>query len=146
MKNNSFKSNEVMLHTVTRIVTFIILSFSVYLFFAGHNDPGGGFIGGLMTASAFLLMYLAFDMDSIKKALPFNFTALIAIGLLLAIFTGVSSMLAGDPFLTQYFRYFQLPILGETELTTALPFDLGIYLVVIGIALTIILTIAEDDA
>ncbi|BAB05037.1 Na(+)/H(+) antiporter subunit B [Halalkalibacterium halodurans] len=146
MKNNSFKSNEVMLHTVTRIVTFIILSFSVYLFFAGHNDPGGGFIGGLMTASAFLLMYLAFDMDSMKKALPFNFTALIAIGLLLAIFTGVSSMLAGDPFLTQYFRYFQLPILGETELTTALPFDLGIYLVVIGIALTIILTIAEDDA
>lgn len=146
MKNNSFKSNEVMLHTVTRIVTFIILSFSVYLFFAGHNDPGGGFIGGLMTASAFLLLYLAFDMDSMKKALPFNFTALIAIGLLLAIFTGVSSMLAGDPFLTQYFDYFQLPILGETELTTALPFDLGIYLVVIGIALTIILTIAEDDA
>ncbi|MDY7221845.1 Na(+)/H(+) antiporter subunit B [Halalkalibacterium halodurans] len=146
MKNNSFKSNEVMLHTVTRIVTFIILSFSVYLFFAGHNDPGGGFIGGLMTASAFLLMYLAFDMDSMKKALPFNFTALIAIGLLLAIFTGVYSMLEGDPFLTQYFDYFQLPILGETELTTALPFDLGIYLVVIGIALTIILTIAEDDA
>ncbi|WP_431308946.1 Na(+)/H(+) antiporter subunit B [Halalkalibacter lacteus] len=140
------KSNELMLHTLTRVVTFIILAFSVYLFFAGHNNPGGGFIGGLMTASALLLMYLGFDMKSMKKALPFNFTSMIAIGLLIAIATGVSSMLFGYPFLTQFFEYYQLPILGKTELTTALPFDLGVYLVVVGIALTIILTIAEDDA
>jgi multicomponent Na+:H+ antiporter subunit B len=140
------KSNELMLHTLTRVVTFIILAFSVYLFFAGHNNPGGGFIGGLMTASALLLMYLGFDMKSMKKALPFNFTSMIAIGLLIAIATGVSSMLFGYPFLTQFFEYYQIPILGETELTTALPFDLGVYLVVVAIALTIILTIAEDDA
>ncbi|MFC0557976.1 Na(+)/H(+) antiporter subunit B [Halalkalibacter alkalisediminis] len=140
------KSNDVMLHTLTRVVTFIILAFSVYLFFAGHNNPGGGFIGGLMTASALLLMYLGFDVKSMKKALPFNYTSMIAIGLLIAIATGVSSMLFGYPFLTQFFEYYQLPILGETELTTALPFDLGVYLVVVGIALTIILTIAEDDA
>ncbi|KHF41938.1 monovalent cation/H+ antiporter subunit B [Halalkalibacter okhensis] len=135
-----------MLHTLTRVVTFIILAFSVYLFFAGHNNPGGGFIGGLMTASALLLMYLSFDMKTIKKALPFDYTAIIAIGLLIAIATGVSSMLFGYPFLTQFFEYYQLPILGETELTTALPFDLGVYLVVVAIALIIILTIAEDDA
>ncbi|WP_373279158.1 Na(+)/H(+) antiporter subunit B [Halalkalibacter okhensis] len=140
------KSNELMLHTLTRVVTFIILAFSVYLFFAGHNNPGGGFIGGLMTASALLLMYLSFDMKTIKKALPFDYTAIIAIGLLIAIATGVSSMLFGYPFLTQFFEYYQLPILGETELTTALPFDLGVYLVVVAIALIIILTIAEDDA
>ncbi|MBP1968738.1 multicomponent Na+:H+ antiporter subunit B [Virgibacillus natechei] len=139
------KSNDVMLRTVTRVVTFIILSFSLYLFFAGHNAPGGGFIGGLMTASALLLMYLAFDMKTLRKALPFDFTALISIGLLLAIGTGVTTMLLGYPFLTQFFAYFQLPIIGETELTTALPFDLGIFLVVVGIALTITLTIAEDD-
>jgi multicomponent Na+:H+ antiporter subunit B len=138
-------SNDVLLHSVTRVVTFIILAFSVYLFFAGHNNPGGGFIGGLMTASALLLMYLGFDMKSIKKAIPFDFTKMIAFGLLLAIFTGFGGFLVGDPFLTQYFEYYQIPILGETELTTALPFDLGIYLVVVGIALTIILTIAEDD-
>jgi hypothetical protein len=82
-----------MLHTLTRVVTFIILAFSVYLFFAGHNNPGGGFIGGLMTACALLLMYLGFDMKSMKKALPFNFTSMIAIGLLIAIATGVSSSL-----------------------------------------------------
>ncbi|ERN54674.1 MULTISPECIES: Na(+)/H(+) antiporter subunit B [Alkalihalophilus] len=143
MKN--LKSNDVLLHSVTRVVTFIILAFSVYLFFAGHNNPGGGFIGGLMTASALLLMYLGFDMKSIKKAIPFDFTKMIAFGLLLAIVTGFGGLLVGDPYLTQYFEYYQIPILGETELTTALPFDLGIYLVVVGIALTIILTIAEDD-
>nr|7QRU_B Chain B, Na(+)/H(+) antiporter subunit B [Alkalihalophilus pseudofirmus] len=143
MKN--LKSNDVLLHSVTRVVTFIILAFSVYLFFAGHNNPGGGFIGGLMTASALLLMYLGFDMKSIKKAIPFDFTKMIAFGLLLAIITGFGGLLVGDPYLTQYFEYYQIPILGETELTTALPFDLGIYLVVVGIALTIILTIAEDD-
>lgn len=140
------KSNLLVLHTITRIVSFIILSFSIFLFFAGHNNPGGGFIGGLMTASALLLLYVSFDIKTIKRVLPFNYAHIIAIGLLLAILTGLNSLLFGDPFLTQYFEYYDLPILGETELTTALPFDLGIYLVVVAIALLIILTIAEDDS
>ncbi|TWI56363.1 Na(+)/H(+) antiporter subunit B [Halalkalibacter nanhaiisediminis] len=139
------KSNDVMLQTMTRLLAFVILAFSVYIFFAGHNNPGGGFIGGLMTASAFLLMYLVFDMKSMKKVIPFNFTSIIAVGLLIAIGTGVSTMLLGYPFLTHFFEYIPTPFLGEVGLTTTLPFDLGVYLVVAGIALTIILTIAEDD-
>ncbi|MCT4795495.1 MULTISPECIES: Na(+)/H(+) antiporter subunit B [Exiguobacterium] len=138
------RASNLMLHSITRVVTFILLAFSIYLFFAGHNSPGGGFIGGLMTASALLLMYLGFDMKRVKKAIPFNFTTMIAVGLLVALFTGVSSMLFGYPFLTQFFEYYDLPVLGNTELSTALPFDLGIYLVVVAIALTIILAIAED--
>ncbi|OIJ16186.1 Na(+)/H(+) antiporter subunit B [Anaerobacillus arseniciselenatis] len=138
--------SSLMLHTITRIVAFIILSFSVFLFFAGHNNPGGGFIGGLMTAAGLLLLYVSFDLKTIKRVIPFNYTTMIATGMLLAIGTGVVSMFLGDAYLTQYFDYFQLPILGETELTTALPFDLGIYLVVVGVALLSILTIAEDDA
>jgi len=140
------KINNVMLHSVTKITTFIILTFSIYLFFAGHNNPGGGFIGGLMTASALLLMYLSFDMKTIKKALPFNFTHMIAIGLLISIFTGFAGILAGYPFLTQFDRYVEVPVLGQFHLTSAVPFDLGIYLVVVGISLQMILTIAEDDA
>ena len=140
------RASNLMLHSITRVVTFILLAFSIYLFFAGHNSPGGGFIGGLMTASALLLMYLGFDMKRVKKAIPFNFTTMIAVGLLVALFTGVSSMLFGYPFLTQFFEYYDLPVLGNTELSTALPFDLGIYLVVVAIALTIILAIAEDDS
>ena len=64
------KSNNMMIQTITRIVTLIILAFSIYLFLAGHNNPGGGFIGGLMTASAILLLYLTFDMKKIKKEIP----------------------------------------------------------------------------
>ena len=139
------RPNDMMLQVSMRIITLIIFAFSFYLFFAGHNSPGGGFIGGLMTASAILVLYLVFDMKTITKAIPFNFTTMIGIGLLFAVFTGIASMLFGFPFLTQFFGYFQIPIFGEVELTTALPFDLGVYLVVVGAALTIILAIAEDD-
>ncbi|OEF96326.1 Na(+)/H(+) antiporter subunit B [Desulfuribacillus alkaliarsenatis] len=138
------KRNNVMLHTITKIVTFIILAFSVYLFFAGHNNPGGGFIGGLMTVSALLLMYVSFDRKTVDYIIRINFPNLIAVGLLISMGTGIVSMLFGDAYLTQYFDYFQLPILGETELTTALPFDLGIYMVVVGVAMLTILTIRGD--
>jgi multicomponent Na+:H+ antiporter subunit B len=140
------RQNVQMLHTVTRVVVFIILAFSIFLFFAGHNNPGGGFIGGLMTAAALLLLYVAFDIKTIKKVIPFNYTTMIAVGMLLAVSTGVVSMLAGYPFLTQFDGYVTFPILGEIHLTTALPFDLGVYLVVVGVALLSILSIAEDDA
>ena len=140
------RASNLMLHSIIRVVTFVLLAFSIYLFFAGHNNPGGGFIGGLMTASALLLMYLGFDMKRIKKAIPFNFTTMIAVGLLVTLGTAVSGMLFGHPFLSQFYEYVQLPILGKTGLATSLPFDLGIYLVVVGIAMTIILAIAEDDS
>lgn len=140
------KTNYLMLHMVTRIVAFIILSFSIFLFFAGHNNPGGGFIGGLMTASALLLLYVSFDIKKIKKVIPFDYATVIGIGLLIAILTGLNSMIFGYPFLTQFFEYYDIPWVGEVELTTALPFDLGIYLVVVAVALLSILTIAEDDS
>ncbi|WP_026696778.1 Na(+)/H(+) antiporter subunit B [Alkalicoccus chagannorensis] len=140
------KSRPIQFHVVTRITGFIILTFSIFLFFAGHNNPGGGFIGGLMTASALVLLYLSFDVQSIKKAIPFDYTQMIAVGLAISIITGIVGMFFGFPYLTQFFDYFQLPILGETELTTALPFDLGIYLVVVGFTMLTILTIAEDEA
>ncbi|WP_182199966.1 Na(+)/H(+) antiporter subunit B [Paraliobacillus salinarum] len=138
--------NNLSLHTITRIAVFIILSFSLYLLFAGHNNPGGGFIGALMAASAIVLLYVSFDLKTIKSVLPFYYPYFIATGLILAMGTGVSSVLFGYPFLTQFFKYATLPILGEVELTTALVFDIGVFIVVIGVALLIITTIAEDDA
>jgi len=140
------RNTPVQLHVISRIVAFIILAFSVFLFFAGHNNPGGGFIGGLMTASGLILLYLSFDLKTIKKVIPFDYAKVIASGLLLAIITGFIGIIFGFPYLKQFFGYFQVPILGEIELTTALPFDLGIYLVVVGFTLLVILTIAEDDS
>lgn len=139
------KPNNMMLQTLARLIIVIVLSFSIYLLLAGHNSPGGGFIGGLMTASAILILYLSFDIKSIQAVIRFDYVKIVGIGLLLAALTGVISMVFGFPFLKQFFDYFTLPILGEVELTTAMLFDLGVYFVVLASALKIILTIAEDD-
>lgn len=138
--------NDVILQSVTKVVVYIILAFSIFLFFAGHNNPGGGFIGGLMTAAALVLLYLAFDMETMKKVLPIDFKVLIALGLFIAVATGIGSFFFNAPFLSHTFGYFDLPLLGEkTELATAMLFDLGVYLTVIGVTMTIILTIGEDE-
>ncbi|QKS70826.1 Na(+)/H(+) antiporter subunit B [Paenalkalicoccus suaedae] len=140
------KTRPLQFQVVTRVVAFIILAFSVFLFFAGHNNPGGGFIGGLMTAAALVLLYLTFDVKTIKKVIPFDYAKMIAAGLTLAIVTGMGGMVLGQPFLSQYDRYITFPFFGEFHATTALPFDLGIYLVVVGFTLLVILTIAEDGS
>ncbi|WP_158737495.1 Na(+)/H(+) antiporter subunit B [Alteribacillus sp. YIM 98480] len=139
------KSNDVILQTATKVVLFIILAFSVFIFFNGHHEPGGGFIGGLMTASAIVLLMLAYDLEMVKRILPFDFKVVTAAGLLVAIGTGLGSFLFGVPFLSQTFDYFTFPVLGELELATALLFDIGVYLVVVGVTLTIIQTIGEDQ-
>ena len=140
-----WKTNNLLFIHVTRIVSFLVLSFSIYLFFAGHNDPGGGFIGGLMTAASVLLLYLTFDKRKIDEMLPINYIYLIPTGLLIAFGTGFIGILFADPYLTQYFDYFTLPWIGEFELATAVLFDVGIYLGVAASALVIILTIAGDE-
>lgn len=139
------KPNNVLLNTVTKVVSFIILLFSVFLFFAGHNNPGGGFIGGLMSVAALLLLYIALGREVANSILRIDYAKMIAVGLLISMLTGVVGMLFGYPYLTQFFDYFNLPIMGKTELTTALPFDLGIYLVVVGIAMLSILTIRGES-
>ncbi|MFB5662142.1 Na(+)/H(+) antiporter subunit B [Alteribacillus sp. HJP-4] len=138
------KTNDVILQTVTKVVLFLILSFSVFMFFNGHHEPGGGFIGGLMTASGIVLLLLAFDLTTVKNALPLDFKLLIPAGLLTAIGAGVGSFFFGVPFLSHTYDYFTFPVLGELELATALIFDIGVYLVVVGVTLAIIQTIGED--
>lgn len=138
------KSNDVILQTISKVVVVIIITFSMYLFFAGHNNPGGGFIGALMTAAALILLAIAFGMDLIRKVLPVNYRMMTAIGLLIAILTAAGSFAFGAPFLTQAFNHFDLPIMGDTELATAVLFDLGVYLSVVGVTMNIIFTIGGD--
>ena len=79
------KTNDVILQTTTKVVFFMIFLFSIHIFFAGHYTPGGGFVGGLLTSGAIILLLLAFDLKTVQKALPFNFTIVTAIGLVLAL-------------------------------------------------------------
>lgn len=139
------KTNDVMLQTVTKVVTFIILMFAVHIFFAGHYTPGGGFVGGLLTASAIVLLMLAFGIRTVKKIVPINYVVMTSVGLLVAISTAAASILFDVPFFTHAYDYFDLPLFGKTSLHSALLFDVGVYLVVVGVTMTIIQTIGEDE-
>lgn len=138
------KANDVILRTAAKVLVFIILAFSAHLFLAGHNDPGGGFIGGLITSSALVLLAIAFDLKTLRRIVPIDFRIVTALGLLIAVLTGVGSFVFEQPFLSHTFAYKELPFLGKTELATAVLFDLGVYLAVVGVTMTIILSIGED--
>ncbi|AZU60689.1 Na+/H+ antiporter subunit A [Neobacillus mesonae] len=140
------RSNDVILRTVTKAASIIIFTFAVYLFFGGHHNPGGGFVGGLSGAAGLILLYLAFDFETIRENIPVDFKKLAAAGVLIAVMTGAGSFLFQAPFMSQTFGHVELPVFGDTELATALIFDLGVALAVVGTAMTIILTISEDES
>ncbi|EDN9506378.1 Na(+)/H(+) antiporter subunit B [Listeria monocytogenes] len=139
------KTNDVLLRNVTKVVAFIIFLFSLHLFFAGHYNPGGGFVAGLTTAGAITLTLLAYDTKTVASMLNINTIMLTGVGLVFALGTGMIGIFTGYPFLTHKFGHVDLPILGDTALHTATLFDLGVYLVVVGVTLTIIQTIGESD-
>jgi len=108
------------LHTVSAAIFPLILIFSIYMVFRGHNHPGGGFIGGLITAGALVLEMLVVGRNRILKHFPVNGRVLFAWGLVLAFFTGVFPLFMGYPFLTSYFFDF-------LHFSTASIFDLGVF-------------------
>jgi multicomponent Na+:H+ antiporter subunit B len=133
------------LNRITRVVIHIILLFSIFVLFKGHNEPGGGFIAGLMTSVAIVLVYIVFSAETVKKTIPLPYPAMIALGLFFAAGTGIGAIILGYPFLTHTFGYFHIPLIGEIELATALSFDIGVYLVVVGATLLIISSVGEGS-
>jgi multicomponent K+:H+ antiporter subunit A len=128
---------------MTRFLLPLALLVSIYLFLRGHNAPGGGFIAALVTAAALILQYLASGIAWTREQWAVRYHRLIAWGLCLALLTGLGSWLFGRPFLTSAFGHFELPLIGEFELATAMLFDLGVYLAVVG-ALMLVLTTLGD--
>lgn len=132
------------LMTIAQFSLYLMQLLAVWIFLRGHNLPGGGFIGGLMAAAGIVLIGLAFGRDQAERIFPVPFQVLIGLGLLFATATGVGGILFGRPFLTHAFDYFALPFFGKVELATAVLFDIGVFLVVVGGAKGIILTIATE--
>ncbi len=138
------KINEVILQSVSKVVVFIILTLALYLFFAGHNSPGGGFIGGLVLASSLVLLLLAFDIETVKQGIPVDFKHVAAFGAAIVLLTGLGATVFGQPFLSQSFVHIDIPFFGSIELTTVTLFETGVALAVVGVVVTIILSISED--
>ncbi|MGI6119492.1 MAG: Na(+)/H(+) antiporter subunit B [Desulfosporosinus sp.] len=136
--------NDVILRTVTEVAVVIILTFSINLFISGHHYPGGGFIGGLAFVAGIVLLFLVYDIETVRKNIPVDFKVVAAIGVLISVFTGLGGIIGGKPFLDQTFGYVNLPVFGQTELATAVLFDVGVALAVIGTSLTIIMSIGDD--
>lgn len=135
--------HSLLLATVSQSLLPLALLVSVFIFFRGHNMPGGGFIAGLITALAIILQYIAQGVDWVKSRLDVEYQRVIAVGLMIALLTGVASMLFGRPFLTSWFDYFHLPVLGELELASAIAFDLGVYITVVGATLLILANLGK---
>lgn len=126
------------LSVMARILLPLALLVSFYIFLRGHNLPGGGFIAGLITSVALILQYVSSGTDWMQQRLPWNYRRLAASGVLIAAVTGLGSWLLGYPFLTSAFTHIHWPFIGEFELASALGFDLGVYVTVVGATLLIL--------
>ncbi|MGL4307082.1 MAG: Na+/H+ antiporter subunit A [Mycobacteriaceae bacterium] len=126
------------LETTTRLVFPTIMVLSVYFFFAGHNAPGGGFAGGLTAGLALVLRYLAGGRYELGETLPLDAGKILGVGLTLSAGTAITSIFLGVPVLSSATYAFTLPLIGSFKIVTSLFFDLGVYLIVIGVILDIL--------
>ncbi|TMO21154.1 monovalent cation/H+ antiporter subunit A [Pseudoalteromonas sp. S4741] len=136
----------ILLACISQSLLPLALLVSAYIFLRGHNLPGGGFIAGLVTSIAFILQYMAHGTAWINERFDVNYRKIIASGIAIAMFTGVGSWFFDKPFLTTWFDYFDIPFVGKTELASAIVFDLGVYLTVVGATLMILASLGNMTA
>ena len=132
-----------MLEMVSQTLLPLALLVSVYIFLRGHNLPGGGFIAGLITSVAIIQQYIAHGVLWIKPRINIDYQWLIAGGILIATLTGIGSWFFEQPFLATWFDYFKLPWVGKFELASAMLFDLGVYLTVVGAVMLILANLGK---
>jgi multicomponent Na+:H+ antiporter subunit B len=132
------------LRTISRYHLPLLLLFSFFLFLRGHNEPGGGFISGLVASSSLALYTLAYNPAGARRVLRIEPRLLIAIGLMLALGSGGIGLIGDRPFLTGTWLVLRLPGGDEVHMGTPLLFDLGVYVLVVGATLTIIIAMAEE--
>jgi len=130
--------------TAAPYISSLMVLFSVFVLLRGHNEPGGGFIGGLIAASAAAVYGIAYGVPAVRKALYFHPMAISGAGLLLAALSGLFAIFKGVPLLTGIWGSFDL--LGATvDISTVVTFDIGVYLVVLGSFASIALALEERD-
>ena len=130
------------LQTATRLLMPLLLLFAVFLLLRGHNQPGGGFVAGLVVAASFVLYSIAFGVEAARRALLVKPSRLLGLGLLVALGSGVPSIFVGQPFMTAQWTSIDT---GSALLHVGTPllFDVGVFLAVIGVVSTIVFTLAE---
>ncbi|CAH0257799.1 MULTISPECIES: Na+/H+ antiporter subunit B [Agrobacterium] len=137
--------NTLILRTVAPVVTSLMVLFSIFVLLRGHNEPGGGFIGGLIAVSALSIYGIAYGVTAVRRAIVFHPLSIAGAGLLMAMLSGLVSMASGVPFMTGLWVYPSL--FGvEVPLSTVMSFDIGVYLVVVGAITSIALALEERES
>ena len=129
------------LQTATRFLMPLLLLFALFLLWRGHNEPGGGFVGGLVVAASFVLYAMAFGVNAGRRALLVDPSRLLGGGLFIALVSGIPASLSGRPFMTALWTRVGGP--AGLDVGTPLLFDVGVFLAVIGVVLTIVFTLAD---
>lgn len=148
MKPNSpktLKDNTVILHTAALIILPMQLLLSIFLLLRGHDEPGGGFIGGLVAASAIVLYLFAHGVEATRRLMRVDPHDLLGFGLLLGVLAVIPGLLVGEAFFTALWWEFYLGPDTLVKLSTVLVFDIGVYFAVIGTILTIVVSLAEAE-
>lgn len=122
-----------------------IMVLSVYFLFVGHNQPGGGFVGGLVAGIALALRFVVGGTPAVRETVPVPPWIVLGIGLCLSALTAMVPIVLGHGVLDHAAFEWKLPLLGKIKATSALPFDIGVYLVVVGVALTAFAAFGEDS-
>ncbi|HEV7371470.1 monovalent cation/H+ antiporter subunit A [Arenibaculum sp.] len=139
----SADAHPLLLVVATRVILPLALTVGVYIFLRGHNLPGGGFIAGLIVAIALIMQYLASGYAWAAARARLDAHTMIGAGVLVAGLTGAGAFVFGAPFLSSSYDYFHLPLVGEFELATAMAFDLGVFLTVVGTVLLALFQISR---
>lgn len=135
------------LETSVDLVLHAVLATSLFFLFSGHNAPGGGFIGGLVAGTAFVLRYLVSSGEDVLALVRVRPSTVLGAGLLTCLLAAVTPWLLGGQVLESAYTYLHLPLLGELPLASVLVFDTGVYLVVVGTVLVLLSTLgAQTDA
>ncbi|MDQ0454333.1 Na+/H+ antiporter subunit B [Rhizobium paknamense] len=137
--------NTLIFRTLAPFITALMLFFSLFVLLRGHNEPGGGFIGGLIAASAFAIYGMAFGVQAVRRALRVHPLSIAGSGLLLSVLSGLVSAPLGVPFMTGLWAY---PVIFgvEVPIATVMSFDVGVYLVVVGAITSIALALGERES
>ncbi|MFC4066360.1 hydrogen gas-evolving membrane-bound hydrogenase subunit E [Actinoplanes subglobosus] len=133
-----------MLEVVTRLLFHIIVLLSVYLLFTGHDTPGGGFTGGLVAGLALIVRYLAGGRYELATAAPVDAGAVLGAGLLIAVGSGAAALVAGGEVLQSAVFDLHLPVFGDLHLVTSTVFDIGVYLIVVGLVLDVLRSLGAE--
>ncbi len=136
----------IILDGLVDLIVRTALIFSLFLLFAGHNAPGGGFVGGLVAGITLILQFVAGGRGRLKDILWGPPEVLMGIGLALSLFTGTLGWVWGSTFLESAKLEIAVPLLGVVKATSALPFDIGVYVVVVGLTAALLLSLGGEDA